>query len=160
MVGGSNAVVARLRGELAAFTVAFSKALGELDEFMQPEEATRIRVEQARVLLADGDRVGATDVLIAAHSSAMTNGLGDLVVEIEELARRAQLQLAAGEIVLSPRELDVLRLISLGRTNPEIAEALYVSRSTARAHVSSILEKLGAGSRTEAVSIAHRRGIF
>jgi DNA-binding NarL/FixJ family response regulator len=159
MTGGSHAVVARLRSELLSFTAAFSEALGELHEFMEPADATRLHLERARRLLAEGDRVGATDVLIAAHSNATTHGLDDLAAEAEALARRSQLQLVAGETVLTARELEVLRLLSLGRTNPEIAQELHVSRSTARAHVSSILDKPGATSRTEAVSIAHRRGI-
>jgi DNA-binding NarL/FixJ family response regulator len=159
MTGGSHAVVARLRSELLSFTAAFSAALGELDEFMEPAEASRLRLERVRMLLANGDRSGATDVLIAAHSSATAHGFDDLVAEIEAIACRNQLPLVAGETVLSARELEVLRLLSLGWTNPEIAQELHVSRSTARAHVSSILEKLDASSRTEAVSIAYRRGI-
>lgn len=57
---------------------------------------------------------------------------------------------------LSERELDVLRLLIEGLTNPQIAEKLIISRSTVNFHVSSILGKLNAASRTEAVSIAHQ----
>jgi NarL family two-component system response regulator LiaR len=55
---------------------------------------------------------------------------------------------------LTDRELDVLALLVEGLTNPEIAERLVVSRSTVKFHVSNVLSKLGASSRTEAVSIA------
>ena len=55
---------------------------------------------------------------------------------------------------LTPREQEVLALMVEGLTNPEIAERLVVSRSTAKAHVSNILSKLGASNRTEAISIA------
>lgn len=55
---------------------------------------------------------------------------------------------------LTDRELEVLRLMVRGLTNPEIATKLFVSRSTVKFHVSNILMKLGAGSRTEAVSMA------
>lgn len=59
---------------------------------------------------------------------------------------------------LTDRELDVLRLMVDGLTNPEIATKLFVSRSTVKFHVSNILMKLGASSRTEAVSMAiHNR---
>ncbi|MCL5736505.1 MAG: response regulator transcription factor [Actinobacteria bacterium] len=59
---------------------------------------------------------------------------------------------------LTDRELEVLKLMVDGLTNPEIAKKLFVSRSTVKFHVSNILMKLGASSRTEAVSMAiHRR---
>ena len=55
---------------------------------------------------------------------------------------------------LSAREKEVLALMAEGLNNPEIADRLIVSRSTVKFHVSSILSKLGAGSRTEAVAMA------
>ncbi|RJQ50918.1 MAG: DNA-binding response regulator [Actinobacteria bacterium] len=55
---------------------------------------------------------------------------------------------------LTERELEVLALLVRGMNNREIAEELFVSRSTAKFHVSSILTKLGAASRTEAVALA------
>jgi excisionase family DNA binding protein len=57
---------------------------------------------------------------------------------------------------LSPRERDVLRLLAEGRTDKEIAAALYITRRTASQHVSAILAKLGVASRTAAVAAAHR----
>jgi DNA-binding NarL/FixJ family response regulator len=53
----------------------------------------------------------------------------------------------------------VLRLVASGKSNPDIAETLFISRRTAAAHVSNILRKLDATSRVEAVSEAHRRAI-
>ncbi len=60
---------------------------------------------------------------------------------------------------LSPRELEVLRLIARGMENSEIAEALSISPRTAKNHVSSILAKLGLPSRVQAAIYAVRRGL-
>jgi DNA-binding NarL/FixJ family response regulator len=53
----------------------------------------------------------------------------------------------------------VLALIAIGRTNREIAEALFISPKTATVHVSNILGKLGVRSRVEAATMAHRLGV-
>ena len=60
---------------------------------------------------------------------------------------------------LSERELEVLNLIAEGQSNKLIAHTLGISEHTVKTHVASILQKLGAGSRTEAVSQAIRRGL-
>jgi non-specific serine/threonine protein kinase len=61
---------------------------------------------------------------------------------------------------LSPREQEVLRLLVAGKSNPEIADALFIGRGTFKTHVTNILAKLDAASRTEAAAIAHQRGLL
>ena len=61
--------------------------------------------------------------------------------------------------ILSPRELDVLRLIAAGRSNPQIAEQLVISVNTVQRHVSNILDKTGAANRTEAAGYARDKGL-
>jgi DNA-binding CsgD family transcriptional regulator len=61
---------------------------------------------------------------------------------------------------LSPRELEVLRLIALGRTNQEIAEELVVSLSTVTTHVRTIFEKTEVANRAEAASYAYRHRLI
>ncbi|MGH2559777.1 MAG: ATP-binding protein [Thermomicrobiales bacterium] len=66
---------------------------------------------------------------------------------------------AAAREGLTERELEVLRLLAVGRSNPEIAEVLFIGRGTVRTHVSNILAKLEAKTRTEAADIARRRAL-
>lgn len=61
---------------------------------------------------------------------------------------------------LTDRELEILNLLAEGFSNPEIARRLHVSRNTIKFHVSSIIGKLGASSRTEAVTLGLRRGLI
>ena len=61
---------------------------------------------------------------------------------------------------LTEREHEVLRLVAQGKSNKEIAAELVISERTAKFHVSSILAKLGAGNRTEAVTIAAQHGLI
>jgi DNA-binding NarL/FixJ family response regulator len=62
--------------------------------------------------------------------------------------------------VPSARELDVLRLVSCGRSNREIASVLCISETTVKSHVSSVIAKLGAGDRAHAVTLAVQRGFI
>jgi DNA-binding NarL/FixJ family response regulator len=72
----------------------------------------------------------------------------------------AELAEHAGDDFLSPREIDVLRLIAAGNSNKLIADQLAISEATAKTHVASILSKLGANDRAHAVTIAMKRGIM
>lgn len=60
---------------------------------------------------------------------------------------------------LTQREADVLQLLAEGRSNKDIARRLHITEGTAKTHVKAILTKLDAISRTEAVAVAHRRGL-
>jgi DNA-binding NarL/FixJ family response regulator len=82
---------------------------------------------------------------------------GQSIVAADAAAKLAQ-SMTRSE--LSERELLVLRYIANGRRNKEIAKLLCVSDSTVRAHVSSILKKLNAIGRAEAIAIATRRGLL
>lgn len=61
---------------------------------------------------------------------------------------------------LTPRELDVLRLVSRGRTNKEIAAAMFISEETIKSHMKGLFQKLGVHDRAEAVAIALQRGLL
>jgi DNA-binding NarL/FixJ family response regulator len=72
----------------------------------------------------------------------------------------AELAEHAGDDPLSPREIDVLRLIAGGNSNKLIADRLSISEATAKSHVANILSKLGANDRAHALAIAMKRGII
>jgi DNA-binding NarL/FixJ family response regulator len=64
------------------------------------------------------------------------------------------------DVALTPREIEVLSLVARGYGNKEVGDALGTAAGTVKAHVQSILSKLGAKDRTHAVTIALRRGII
>jgi DNA-binding NarL/FixJ family response regulator len=61
---------------------------------------------------------------------------------------------------ITARETDVLRMLAEGRVNKDIAARLGISEHTVKFHISSILAKLGASTRTEAVTVGIRRGLI
>jgi len=73
---------------------------------------------------------------------------------------QAKLQERAASPTLTPREVEVMRLVAAGRRDKEIALALSISNQTARVHMKNIFAKLGVSDRTEAMSVAIRRGII
>lgn len=81
---------------------------------------------------------------------------------IQHMQQPEAAQQAGGRQPIEPlttRELEVLQLLAEGQTNRQIADRLVVTERTVKFHVSSILAKLGAGNRTEAVALANQRGL-
>jgi DNA-binding CsgD family transcriptional regulator len=152
----------------------WAAAAGSWEALAQPYPAAYARWRQAEALLTgQGKRAAATAALQSAHATAERLGAAPLRRELEGLARRARIDLtkppAAGRAAparpadpygLTPREREVLALLADGRTNPQIAETLFISPRTAGIHVSNILAKLGVASRGEAAAIAHRGGLM
>ena len=77
------------------------------------------------------------------------------------VATRLMSQLrAAPQDALSPREVDVLTWVAKGASNKEIAQHLFISEATVKSHLLHIFEKLGAGDRTQAVTLAVQKGLI
>ncbi len=102
--------------------------------------------------------VGAVERTAAGETPMAPQVLGRLISRF--LERRPADQLRAGQLAsLSSREREVLSLMAVGLTNPEIADRLVVSLATVKTHVRSILAKLDARDRVQAVLIAHEHGV-
>jgi DNA-binding NarL/FixJ family response regulator/tetratricopeptide (TPR) repeat protein len=119
----------------------------------------------AEALAGAGDRDQATAAARAAHTTASRLGAAPLRSALLDLARRGRLDLGIGLPArrtlagLTPRELEVLRLLVEGRSNRQIAEQLFISGKTAGVHVTNLLAKLGVHSRLEAAAMARRLGL-
>lgn len=84
---------------------------------------------------------------------------GDSLLFPASIRRLAQPRARPRELPLTPRELDVLRLLSAGRSNAEIAAALHVSVETVKTHVGNVLSKLDVRDRTQAAIAAYEAGL-
>ena len=137
----------------------------ELDEPL-PLGTALYRLAEA-LLASPADRAAAEAPLLRAPGIASDLGAGRLLAEVRQLARRARVALPTdaderqrATSVLTPRETEVLGLVAAGASNAAIASELFISAKTVSVHVSSILAKLGAASRSEAAAIAHRDGLL
>jgi DNA-binding CsgD family transcriptional regulator len=133
-------------------------------ELADPYLAGYARLQQAAGLLARRRKREATTALQAAWDAAGRLAAAPLRAEVATLARLGRIDLAAAAppaapepdpAGLTPREREVIRLLSEGLSNAEIARTLYISEKTASVHVSNILRKLGATSRLQAATAAH-----
>ncbi|MGW6063041.1 helix-turn-helix transcriptional regulator [Streptomyces sp. NPDC055189] len=131
-------------------------------EYGNVYERTRCRLRLAEALLAADRREEAAAEAEAVRQEADRLGATLLSEQLDALVRRGRLTVPARDAaaVLTSREQDVLRLLALGRSNRQIGEELFISPKTASVHVSNILAKLGAASRTEVVGVAYRQGLI
>ena len=164
--------------ELDAILIDASDA--SLEDLLESLQETGVASETPVILLLPGGspdavfhalRVGVRGILppspepqqLAAAIEAVVRELVVLHSEAGSPIRSAASRTTpAGELTepLTPREREVLRLLASGLGNKEIAAKLKISEHTAKFHVASILGKLGAASRAEAVSIGMRNGLI
>jgi DNA-binding CsgD family transcriptional regulator/tetratricopeptide (TPR) repeat protein len=146
----------------------FDSAAAVWERLRRPYARSKALLHAAGDAAASGDRDGACERLREAHPLAVSLRATPLVTQIEALARRVGTPLSESvrqaapdeQILLTPRELEVLRLVAAGRSNREIAAELFISAKTASVHVSNILPKLGVSSRGEAAAAAHRLSLL
>jgi DNA-binding CsgD family transcriptional regulator len=144
---------------------AFTEATRGVDGY----ERARCRWRLAEALLGTGDRAGAAEQAALAAATAEAIGALPLHRAVAELVARGRLDVLDARLprarttpasALTARELQVLGLLAEGLTNREAGRRLFVSEKTVSVHVSNLLAKLGVRSRTEAVTVAHQRGLL
>ena len=172
--------LARCEAEYGRLTGANSPAAWErvLAEFGPGYvyETARAQWRLAEALVEAGRRDEAAAVWRAARDTASRLRAAPLGAALDGLARRARLDPGTGNRgghgsghgsgpggaspldALTDREREVLSLLASGKSNREIGTELFITPKTASVHVSNILGKLGAASRTEAAAIAYREG--
>jgi predicted ATPase/DNA-binding CsgD family transcriptional regulator len=147
---GAAESTARLFGAAAAEAYGVPPALPETAAYQQSEA-------EARQLIGE-------DAYAQAWGAGQRMRPKEINAEVDRVLIAAEAPpspLSTGQdaALLTPREREVLRLLVEGRSNPEIADALFVSPRTAETHVTHILAKFGVTSRTEAAAHAVRVGL-
>ena len=151
---GRPEAAARLLGaaETVALAIGVPFTLPDLTAYERAEATARSQLgpdrftiawEDGRALPTHGAIAEALDLLEALDSEPIVNIPSD----------------HAANHVLTPRELDVLRLLAAGRSNLQIGDALSISPRTAQTHITHLLGKLGLANRTEAAAFAHTHGL-
>lgn len=161
---------ALLDGAAAQAADYFSRALEVLRSVDVPFERAQIQVRSGVALAAAGEREAAVDRLTEAYRAASKLGARPLAEEAvrQLLALGEQIEhrlgrRAAGQrerAGLTRRELEVVRLVALGRTNREIGQELFLSARTVEMHVGNVLAKLDCRTRTEATHKAEQLGLL
>jgi len=164
----AHAERARVAGTTADWPGAVAAARASRDQYLVAYALLR----QAQDAYGQGDRDAAAPALEEAAGIAAETGAAPLLDEARALARRARLRLpgpgpdsataepaGVDSLGLTERELEVLSLLAAGRSNPQIADELFISPKTASVHVSNIIGKLNVSSRGEAAAVAHRLGV-
>jgi ATP/maltotriose-dependent transcriptional regulator MalT len=166
-----RALAAAEQARVAGEPARWSEAIDACREDGDPYLIAYALLHRSEADVAAGAREEAAAALEEATRLADDLGAAPLLEEAHALARRARLKLASDTPTdrhlpaedepfgLTPREREVLALLAAGRSNPQIAEALFISRKTASVHVSNIIGKLNVSSRGEAAALAHRLGL-
>ncbi len=162
--------VALLEGNSDRASEQFGRALRFLDDVDAPLERALTQMRSGVALATSGEREPGLERLTNAYRLLRRLGARPLATIVaadverlgehveQRLGRHAARALESGG--LTRRELEILRLVAVGRTNREIARDLVLSPRTVEMHVRNMLAKLGCRSRTEATTRAHALGLL
>ncbi len=158
------AALARGRVSLAAGTgdaqACLREALNRFARAQMPMEVAHSRLELASALLTEQPEVAMSEARAALEAFERLHAARQVdaaVAVLRSLGVRVTSARKANGL-LTKREAEVLELLSLGLSNPDISERLYISRKTVEHHVGHILDKLGLRTRAEAAAYATRSG--
>jgi DNA-binding NarL/FixJ family response regulator len=162
--GRARAAVLLEHGELQEAAAAAAAAFDAAEQAGAPVEAARSRILAGKALAAAGERDAAISELEAAHQQLMSchafHYSDEAARELRRLgrvvARAGGREGAADPLGLTRRELEVMELVAAGKTNREIARALFLSVRTVDRHLSRIFVKLDVNSRAAATSAFER----
>ncbi|MFI5042685.1 MAG: response regulator transcription factor, partial [Acidimicrobiales bacterium] len=151
----------------------WARAAADWETAGEPYPVVYCRWREAEALLTGrAGRARAEARVQSASAVASQLGARALSERIEALARRARIALPdvgaaepaggdtlAADLGLTPREVEVLAQLAAGRTDKEIADALFISKKTASVHVSNLLRKLDVANRVEAGKVGQVHGL-
>jgi ATP/maltotriose-dependent transcriptional regulator MalT len=152
--------ISRARGDIDETLAYLERARQLLSSLDLPYESARVRLELAEALaelrpaLAVAEASSALAAFEELGAAADADAAAALLRSLGAVGRTKAKRIG----VLTRREQEVLRLVGLGLSNPEIAQRLFISRKTAAHHVSNLLAKLGVRNRAEAAAYATRTG--
>jgi len=159
-----------LDGDLDQAMRHFSRSLDLLQTLEMPYERALTQLRLGEVLAANGERAAAVTRLVDAYRGARKLTARPLALraarELKRLGEPIERRLGRGAVNqlesagLSRREMEVMRLVAVGRTNQEIGRHLFLSTRTVDMHVRNVLAKLGARSRAEATHRADQLGLL
>ncbi|MGG8406140.1 LuxR C-terminal-related transcriptional regulator [Streptomyces sp. 12297] len=154
--GRAMGAVLLATGDARGAQALLGPAVAAFRDLDAPYEAARTRLLVGLACRETGDEVTARLETEAAEATFRELGAGPDLTRAEELVHTATAR-AAG--LLTPRELEVLRHVAVGKSNRDVADALFLSEKTVARHLGNIFTKLGVPSRTAATAYAHRHGL-
>lgn len=159
----ADAVVLRHNGDLAAAASRFEQAVILYERGGAPHETARTRLELAQTLAASGERaVAQREARGALEAFRALGAAGDAARAEARLAQLAARRPSGGsrQRKLTGRQVEILRLVAQGLSNPEIAVRLGLSDHTVKRHVANLLTRLGLSSRAAAAAYAAKQGLL
>jgi len=152
----AHGAVLLAEGDAVAALEPLRRACTRLQELDAPYDVARVRVHIGLSYRGLGDIDTGEMELDAARAAFERLGAAPDLVRVEELTGTAAHETAGG---LTPREVEVLRLVATGKTNRAIAGELFLSEKTVARHVSNIFTKLGVSSRSAATAYAYQHDL-